>query len=141
MGNNNKTIQFPHMDEETYLDRYNLALNDRLSYWSARAEEDVFPKKVEQVIDGQTHWFPDGRLNVTYNCLDRHLETKGDDIAIIWVSEEQGVDRKISYRQLHAEVVRLANGFAARGLKEKDKVCIYASMLPETIVSMLACAR
>jgi len=62
----------------------------------------------------------DGRLNVTYNCLDRHLETKGDDIAIIWVSEEKGVDRKISYRQLHAEVVRLANAFAARGMQEKD---------------------
>jgi len=105
MENNDlKKIHFPHMDEETYTDRYNLSMNDRLSYWSARAEEfldwDVLPKKVEQIID-----------------------------------------RKISYRQLHAEVVRLANGFAARGLKEKDKICIYASMLPETIVSMLACAR
>jgi len=140
-----REIRFPHMDAETYLDRYNLALHDRLSYWSARAEEfldwTVQPKCVEEVIENQTHWFRGGELNVAYNCLDRHLQTKGNDIAIIWVAHEEGFDRKISYNQLHAEVVQLANGLAERGLKKKDKVCLYATMLPETIVAMLACAR
>lgn len=140
-----KAICFPHMDAESYLDRYKLSLHDRLSYWSARAEEfidwTIKPKEVEDVIENQTHWFRGGELNVASNCLDRHLDIKGDNIAIIWVAHEQGVDRKISYKQLHTEVVSLANAMAARGLQKKDKVCIYATMLPETIVAMLACAR
>ncbi|MGH1429350.1 MAG: AMP-binding protein [Arenicella sp.] len=140
-----REIRFPHMDAETYLDRYNLSMHDRLSYWSARAEEfldwTVQPKVVEEVIENQTHWFRGGELNVAYNCLDRHLETKGDNIAIVWVAHEEGYDRKISYKQLHAEVVSLSNALAARGLNPKEKVCIYATMLPETIVAMLACAR
>lgn len=143
--NSKKEIRFPHMDAETYIDRYTLSLHDRLSYWSARAEEFldwiVAPKVVEDVIDNQTHWFRGGQLNVAYNCLDRHLEKKGDNIALIWVAHEEGFDRKISYKQLHSEVINLANGLAARGLQAKDKVCIYATMLPETIVAMLACAR
>ncbi len=146
-SNNNieKEIRFPHIDAETYLDRYTLSLHDRLSFWSARAEEFldwiVAPKIVEEVIDNQTHWFRGGQLNVAYNCLDRHLEKKGDNIALVWVAQEEGFDRKISYKQLHSEVVSLANGLVARGLQKKDKVCIYATMLPETIVAMLACAR
>ena len=140
-----KAIQFPHMDAETYLDRYNLALNDRHSYWTARAEEflewTVEPKVVEQVIENQSHWFHGAELNVAYNCLDRHLATKGDDTAIIWVSEEIGVDRRITYNELYEKVEKLSNALASRGLECHDKVCIYATMLPETIVSMLACAR
>ena len=140
-----KKIRFPHMDVETYVDRYTLSLHDRLSYWSARAEEFLYwtvtPKAVEEVIQNQTHWFRGGELNVSYNCLDRHLESKGDNIAIVWVAHEEGFDRKISYKQLHSEVVNLANAMAAKGLRAKDTVCIYATMLPETIVAMLACAR
>ena len=140
-----KSIRFPHMDSETYLDRYHLSLNDRLSYWSARAEEflewDVKPKNVEEVINNQTHWFRGGQLNVAHNCVDRHLNTKADNIAIVWVAHEPGFDRKISYKQLHSEVVSLANAMSAKGLNKNDKVCIYATMLPETIVAMLACAR
>lgn len=140
-----KKIQFPHMDAETYLNRYSLSLNDRHSYWSARAEEFlewiVMPKDVEEVQENQTCWFPGAQLNVAYNCLDRHLKTKGDDIAIIWVSKEQGVDRRITYNQLHQKVVKLANALASKGLVIGDKVCIYATMLPEIIIAKLACAR
>lgn len=140
-----RTIQFPHLEEEFYLDRYTLSVNDRLSYWSARAEEYLdwqTPfKQVEVTANGQTQWFVGGELNPAYNCLDRHLEYKGDDIAIIWCCEEQGVDRKISYKQLHSEVSLMANGLHALGLREGDKICMYATMLPEIIVSMLACAR
>ncbi len=139
------TTQFPHIESEVYLDRYKLSVNDRLSYWSARAEEyldwEVPFKQVEVIKDQQAQWFVGGELNIAYNCLDRHLETKEDDIAIIWCAEEEGVDRKISYKQLHSEVELLANGLHAKGLQQGEKVCLYATMLPEIIVSMLACAR
>jgi len=139
------SVRFPHMDAETYLDRYKLSINDRLSYWSARAEEFIdwqtMFKQVESTENGQSRWFVGGEMNVASNCLDRHLETKGDDIAIIWCAEEQGLDRKISYKQLHAEVCAFANALASKGLVKGDVVCLYSTMLPEIIVSMLACAR
>lgn len=139
------SVRFPHMDAESYLDRYKLSINDRLSYWSARAEEFIdwqtMFKQVESTEDGQSRWFVGGEMNVASNCLDRHLETKGDDIAIIWCAEEQGLDRKISYKQLHAEVCSFSNALAAKGLNKGDVVCLYSTMLPEIIVSMLACAR
>ncbi len=138
-------VKFPHMEAESYLDRYRLSVGDRLSYWSARAEEFIDWQKpftqVETKRDGKTHWFEDGLLNVASNCLDRHLETKGDDIAIIWCAEETGVDRRISYKQLHYEVSTLANCLAAKGLEKGDRVCLYSTLLPEVIVGMLACAR
>lgn len=141
----NYRVQFPHMDADTYFDRYKLSVNDRLSYWSARAEEFIdwqtMFKQVEVLDDNQAHWFVGGELNVASNCLDRHLETKGDDIAIIWCAEEEGVDRKISYKQLHSEVCSLSNALAAQGLQQGDVVCMYSTMLPEIVVSMLACAR
>ena len=139
------SVRFPHMDSETYLDRYKLSINDRDSYWSVRAEEFIdwqtMFKQVESTQDGQSRWFVGGEMNVASNCLDRHLETKGDDIAIIWCAEEKGLDRKISYKQLHAEVCSFANALASKGLEKGDIVCLYSTMLPEIIVSMLACAR
>lgn len=139
------SVRFPHMDAETYLDRYKLSINDRLSYWAARAEEFIdwqtMFKQVEITENGQSRWFVGGEMNVASNCLDRHLETKGDDIAIIWCAEEKELDRKISYKQLHTEVCAFANVLAAKGLKKGDVVCLYSTMLPEIIVSMLACAR
>lgn len=138
-------VKFPHMEAETYLDRYRLSVGDRLSYWSARAEEFIdWQKRFTQVesIEGRTtRWFADGKLNVASNCIDRHLDTKGDDIAIIWCAEKAGIDRRISYKQLYSEVVTLANALAAQGLVQGDRVCFYSTLLPEVIVGMLACAR
>jgi len=85
-------------------------------------------------------WFADGTLNLSYNCLDRHLATNGDKVAYHWIGEP-GDTRTITYRQLHAEVARLANGLAGLGVRTGDRVAIYMGMIPELAIAMLACAR
>ncbi len=86
-------------------------------------------------------WFEDGTLNVAANCLDRHVDAQPDAIAIIWEGDEPGDSRIITYRELHAEVCRLANALKASGIRKGDRVTIYLPMIPEAAVSMLACAR
>ena len=86
-------------------------------------------------------WFEDGTLNVAHNCLDRHLATRGDQTAVIWEGDDPKHDRKITYRELHAEVCRFANELKLRGVKKGDRVTIYLPMIPEVAVAMLACAR
>src|SRR4030095_5495583 len=86
-------------------------------------------------------WFEDGTTNVAYNCLDRHLATRGDQTAIIWESDDPNKDSKLTYRQLHAEVCRFANVLKAHGVKKGDRVTIYLPMIPEAAYAMLACAR
>jgi acetyl-CoA synthetase len=76
-------------------------------------------------------WFEGGKLNVSYNCLDRHLNTRGDQVAIIWEGDNPNEDRKITYRELHEEVCKLANVHEARGVQKGDRVCIYMPMIPE----------
>src|SRR5260221_718876 len=82
-----------------------------------------------------------GRLNACYNCVDRHVEKRGDQTAIIWAADEPGVYKHISYRELKHNVCRLANVLLAHGVKKGDRVCIYTPMIPETAYAMLACAR
>ncbi len=91
--------------------------------------------------DFHIRWFADGVLNVSANCLDRHLPARAGDVAIIWEGDEPGEERKITYGELHAEVCRMANALKARGVKKGDRVTIYMPMVPETPVAMLACAR
>ena len=86
-------------------------------------------------------WYSGGRLNASYNCIDRHLATRADQTAIIWAGDEPGVYRHISYRELKHQVCRLANVLIAHGVKKGDRVCIYMPMIPETAYAMLACAR
>ena len=86
-------------------------------------------------------WFEDGILNACYNCVDRHLPEKKDDVALIWESDDPAIDRKITYGELHGEVSRLANALIARGVKKGDRVTIYMPMVPEATYAMLACAR
>ena len=86
-------------------------------------------------------WFEDGVLNVAANCLDRHLETRGDKTAIIWEGDDPAESREISYRLLHESVCRLANALKAKGVKKGDRVTIYMPMIPEAAVALLACAR
>ena len=86
-------------------------------------------------------WFEDGTLNVAYNCIDRHLEKRGDQTAILWEGDDPKDDRAITYRELHAEVCRMANVLRLRNVKKGDRVTIYMPMIPETAVAMLACAR
>ncbi len=86
-------------------------------------------------------WFEDGTLNVSANCIDRHLATRGDQVAIIWESDDPTLDEKITYRQLHERVCRFANVLKAHGVKKGDRVTIYLPMIPEAAYAMLACAR
>src|SRR5690606_24495088 len=91
--------------------------------------------------DLHIRWFYDGTLNAAYNCLDRHLETRGDQVAIIWEGDDPAKDRKITYRELHAEVCKFANVLKAQGVAKGDRVTIYLPMIPEIAVAVLACAR
>lgn len=90
---------------------------------------------------GEAQWFKDGQLNVSYNCIDRHLKQRGDQIAIIWEGDNPSESAEITYKKLHHNVARLANVLKGRGVKKGDRVCIYMPMIPEAAYAMLACAR
>ena len=127
-------------------------------YAEAARDPDAFWKREAQRLDWMTpftkvkntsfaeadfgiKWFEDGALNVSANCLDRHVAERPDAIAIIWEGDEPGDSRIISYRDLHEEVCRLANALKASGIRKGDRVTIYLPMIPEAAASMLACAR
>ncbi|MEJ2316343.1 MAG: acetate--CoA ligase, partial [Gammaproteobacteria bacterium] len=86
-------------------------------------------------------WFEGGKLNITYNCIDRHLDTRGDQVAIIWEGDDPNDDKNITFKELHEQVSRLANVLKNRGVKKGDRVCIYMPMIPEAGYAMMACAR
>lgn len=90
---------------------------------------------------GEIQWFKEGRLNASVNCLDRHLETRGDQVALLFEGDEPHMIRRITYRELHGEVCRLANVLKAKGVTAGDRVCLYVPMIPEGAIAMLACAR
>ena len=90
---------------------------------------------------GEAQWFKDGQLNVSYNCIDRHLKQRGDQIAIIWEGDNPSESAEITYKKMHHNVARLANVLKGRGVKKGDRVCIYMPMIPEAAYAMLACAR
>ena len=91
--------------------------------------------------DFRIRWFADGVLNVSANCLDRHLPTRANDVAIIWEGDDPKDSRKITYAEAHAETCRMANVLKAQGVKKGDRVTIYLPMIPEAAYAMLACAR
>src|SRR5690606_5791291 len=91
--------------------------------------------------DVSIKWYEDGETNVSWNCLDRHLEARGDQVAIIWEGDDPAEDRKLTYRQLHEEVCRVANVMKEHGVKKGDRVTIYMPMIPEVAAAMLACTR
>jgi acetyl-CoA synthetase len=136
-----------HMDDETYRAMYAESINSPETFWAKQAEKYVtWFKGWERVShadfgSGDIRWFEGGKLNASYNCLDRHLESKGDDTAIIWEGDEPGDERLISYRELHSEVSRFGNLLKSRGVNKGDRVAIYMPMIPEAAVAMLGCAR
>ena len=91
--------------------------------------------------DVSIKWFEDGKLNVSTNCIDRHLASRGEQTAIIWEGDDPALSRHISYRELHAEVSKFANVLLTLGVKKGDRVVIYLPMIPEAAYAMLACAR
>lgn len=135
------------ISNEQYLEMYDRSINDPEGFWAEQADKFVtWFKKWDTVENSdyntaQIRWFEGAELNVSYNCLDRHLETRGDQVAIIWEGDSPSDDKKITYRELHEEVCKFANVLKAQGVKKGDRVCIYLPMIPEAAVSMLACAR
>ena len=124
---------------------YARAAADPQAYWAERARELHWHKPFETVLDDSNppfyKWFPDGELNLSYNCLDRHIEAGlGDRVAYHWHGEE-GEQRTITYADLHRDVQRLANGLTDLGIGRGDVVGIFLPMIPEVVVAMLACAR
>jgi len=124
---------------------YAVAARDPLGYWAQRARELHWHEPFTQVLDDSnppfSTWFADGKLNASYNCLDRHVEAGlGDRVAFHWRGEE-GEERDITYANLLADVQRLANALKALGIRKGDVVGIYLPMIPEVVVAMLACAR
>ncbi len=135
------------INEAKYNDMYKRSVEDPEGFWGEQAEEFVdWFKKWDKVMDydfqkAHIRWYEGGKLNVSYNCLDRHLETRGDQVAIIWEGDDPSVDKKITYRQLHEQVCKLGNALKDLGVAKGDRVCIYMPMIPEVAVAMLACAR
>jgi acetyl-CoA synthetase len=139
-----------YVDGAKYAAMYERSIKDPNGFWGEEGKRiDWFkPYTLVKNTSFDPHrvsirWFEDGTTNVAHNCLDRHLAKRGDQAAIIWEGDDSGPghDRKITYRELHAEVSRFANVLKARGVKKGDRVTIYLPMIPETAVAMLACAR
>ena len=127
-------------------DLYDEAERDRLAFWDKQAKRLSWEVPFTEVLDWSeapvAKWFPDGKLNVAYNCVDRHVEAgNGDRVAIHWVGEPVDDERTIIYAQLKDEVSKAANALTDLGLVAGDRVAIYMPMVPEAIVAMLACAR
>jgi acetyl-CoA synthetase len=136
-----------YITADQYEQMYKRSIDDPEGFWAEQAEKFLsWDKPWDKVLEWDFHtahirWFEGGKLNVSYNCLDRHLETRGDQTAIIWEGDDPSVDKRITYRELYEDVCRFANVLKARGVKKGDRVCIYMPMIPETAVAMLACTR
>jgi acetyl-CoA synthetase len=132
---------------EEYREVYKKSVTDPEGFWAEQAETFQWRKKWDKVLDWNfrepnVKWFLGGKLNITENCLDRHLETRGDKVALLWEPNEPG-DEAISYtyRQLHEEVCKFANVLKNNGIQKGDRVCFYMPMIPQLTIAILACAR
>ncbi len=139
--------QRAHLDNDAYLRLYQQSVEQPEIFWAEQAKAFLsWFKPWDQVHAsdlqlGHAEWFKGGQLNVAYNCIDRHLEKRGEQIAIIWEGDNPAESAHITYNKLHHNVSRLANVLKSRGVKKGDRVCIYMPMIPEAAYAMLACAR
>jgi acetyl-CoA synthetase len=135
------------LDETSYKAMYDESISDPAGFWAAQAEKFLsWDKPWDTVLDwdyskGHIRWFEGGKLNACVNCVDRHLETRGDQTALIWEGDDPADDSRITYRELHEHVCRMSNVLKSRNIKKGDRVCIYMPMIPEAVYAMLACAR
>ena len=137
-----------YVDQAGYEDMYRRSVEDNEGFWADQASRIDWIKPFSKVRDVsfakddlRIRWFYDGTLNVCYNCVDRHLASKGDDVAIIWEGDDPARDLTITYRELHERVCKFANALKQIGAKKGDRITIYMPMIQETAVAMLACAR
>jgi acetyl-CoA synthetase len=139
-----KTAQ---LSADDYQRLYRQSIKQPDEFWAEQAKQFLdwsTPWEEVQQSDlktGTATWFKGGKLNVSYNCIDRHLEKRGDQVAIIWEGDNPTESAEITYKKLHHNVARLANALKARGVRKGDRVCIYMPMVPEAAYAMLACTR
>lgn len=136
------------VNKKSYEEKYNESINDNDAFWAKEGKRIDWIKPYKKIKDvtyskskTEIKWFYDGTLNASYNCIDRHLATKGNHTAIIFEGDDPSVSKKISYQELSDEVCKLANGLKKIGIKKGDRVTIYMPMIPAAVYSMLACAR
>src|ERR1044072_3867741 len=136
------------IDDAKYQAMYERSVKDPNGFWAEQAKRIDWMRsftKVKNTTYGPGNvsikWFEDGTLNVSANCLDRHLAKRGDQVAILWEGDDPSKSRKITYRELHREVCIFANVLNGLGVKKGDRITIYMPMIPETAVAMLACTR
>lgn len=137
-----------HIDNAKYLAMYEQSINDPETFWGQEGKRLDWIKPYTKVKNTSfdphnvsIKWYEDGTLNVSANCIDRHLETRGDQVAIIWEGDSPDEDEKITYRDLHERVCRFSNALKAQGVGKGDVVTLYLPMIPEAAVAMLACTR
>ncbi|MBX9608075.1 MAG: acetate--CoA ligase [Gammaproteobacteria bacterium] len=136
-----------HINEQQYQELYRRSLADPDGFWAEQADKFVSWEQRWHTVSNcdfttaTIRWFEGAKLNIAYNCLDRHLATRGEQTAIIWEGDDPAHSKHISYRELHAEVCKFANVLKTRGVAKGDRVSIYMPMIPEALVAMLACAR
>ncbi len=138
-----------NVTSEEYQEMYQRSVDDPDGFWAEQAEQYLtWSKPWDKVVDWSfmeddlhIEWFKGGKLNVSYNCLDRHLDTRGDQTAILWEGDNPEESRAVTYKELHAEVNKFANALKERGVEKGDRVSIYMPMIPEAVVAMLACTR
>ena len=138
------------LNEDKYIELYKESIENPEIFWAEQAKcidwftpfsKDSIKKVNFSKTNLEIKWFYDGKLNVSYNCIDRHLEKKGDKTAIIWEGDNPQESKHISYRELHSEVCLMANVLKSKGIKKGDRITIYMPMIPEATYAMLACAR
>ena len=135
-----------YINTEKYEEMYKQSIDDPENFWAEQAKKVDWTKKWDKVMDydfntADIKWYLGGKLNVTYNCIDRHLEERGDQKAIIWESDDPNLDKSYTYKELHKEVSRFANVLKKHDVKKGDVVIIYMPMIPELSIAVLACAR
>jgi len=142
-----QTDRTPLIDSETYESMYERSMNEPEVFWAEQADTFIdWEKKWDKVSDvdftkGKIAWFEGATLNVSYNCLDRHLPERANQVAIIWEGDDPNSSESITYSQLHEKVCKFSNGLKELGVVEGDRVCLYMPMILEAAVAMLACAR
>ena len=137
-----------YVNQSQYSKKYKLSLKDNEGFWAKEGKRITWMKPYTKIKDVKyskedvsIKWYYDGTLNASANCIDRHLEKKGNKTAIIWVGDDPSDSKKISYKELHKNVCKAANGLKSIGIQKGDRVTIYLTMIPELAYTMLACAR
>jgi len=136
-----------HLNEEQYMKMYKRSLEDPDGFWDEQANLNLdWYQKWHTVSQydfdtANIKWFEGGKLNVSVNCIDRHLANRADQTAIIWEGDNPNQSQNITYQELHDRVCQLANAMRSKGVGKGDRVCLYMPMIPEAVYAMLACTR